>query len=285
MGKIYLNVENENINYLEEDLVGKFDVQLSDMASKIVLVSMNNIKKFDCFDPLRENEGTIKKLIKGGYRPANKLMRNILTQVYTFCPDCGEDIDIESYSDILISDAGTNLSNIVNKNVYPAKELTCEHCGGHALYYYDLYANEDDKNDFAKRAVSLGSDIYIKYRHIIDGGKANAFIPVIFDFAQLLQFFNRTDGRLLSEKMSVSDMEKELLKEKDSDIVAMLFNRELQETLETEDEPLVDNMRIELKPIELGAYSKYVTKTDFETIEMYKSIGDNQEKLLRLIVE
>ena len=285
MGKIYFNIENEGINYLEEDFVSKFDIPLSEMANKIILVSMNNIKKFDCFDPLKNNEDTIKNLIKGGYRPVNDLMKRILTQLYTFCPDCGEDIDIESYSDILISDAGTSLSNIVSKNVYPAKEITCEHCGNQSLYYYDLYANEDDKNDFAKRAVSSGSDIYIKYRHIIDGGNANAYIPVIFDFAQLLQFFNRDDGRLLSDKLSESDLQKELLKGNDSKIIGMLFNRDLQEILETEEEPLVDNMRVEFKPVELGRYDKYVTKSDFETIEIYKSIGDNQEKLLKLILE
>lgn len=285
MGKIYFNIENEGINYLEEDFVSKFDIPLSEMANKIILISMNNIKKFDCFDPLRKNEGTIKKLIKSGYRPVNSLMKSILTQLYTFCPDCGEDIDIESYSDILISDAGTSLSNIARKNVYPAKEIICSHCGNQSLYYYDLYSNEDDKNSFAKRAVSSGSDIYIKYRHIIDGGNANAYIPVVFDFAQLLQFFNRNDGRLLSNKLSESDLEKELLKGNDAKIISMLFNRELQEILETIEEPLVDNMRVELKPIELGYYDKYVTKSDFDTIEIYRSFGDNQEKLLKLITE
>ena len=41
VGKIYFNIENEGINYLEEDFVSKFDIPLSEMANKIILVSMN----------------------------------------------------------------------------------------------------------------------------------------------------------------------------------------------------------------------------------------------------
>lgn len=279
MGKIYFNLNNEKINYLEENMVTPYDMLLSDMSKKIILVSMNNVKEFNCFDPWRENEEVIKNLIKSGYKPVNKFMELLITQNYSFCPNCGADIDIERDSNILISDAGKHLANLVNKNINPAKELSCLDCGHQGLFYYDLYSDTEEKNAFAQRAVESGAEIYVRYRYILDGGSKNAWIPVIFDFSQFMQFFNAAD-----ESNNESDMVTEINKGDDKKMIKMLFNKELQRVLQNEENKLVDNMRVDLKPIELGSYSKYVTKKDFETIQLYKSIGDDQEKLLQLIL-
>lgn len=278
MGKIYFNLNNDKINYLEENMVGPYDMLLSDMAKKIILVSMNNVKDFDCFDPFKKNEETIKSLIKSGYRPANKFMELLITQNYSFCPTCGKDMDIEGECNILISDTGKHLSNLVNKNINPAKELVCSNCGNIGLYYYDIYADSEEKNAFAQRAVNQGADIYVRYRYSLGSKSKNAWIPIVFDFSQFMQLFNRTG------EPGGNDMIDEINKEDDKKIINMLFNRELHKILEDEDNVLVDNMRVELKPVELGSYSKYVTEKDFEIIKMYQSIGDDQEKLLQLVL-
>lgn len=284
MGRIYFNLNNEKINYLEEDKVNNYDMLLSDMAGKMVLVSMNNVRTFDCFDLERKNESIIKQLIKVGYRPANKLMETLLTQSYNFCPCCGTDIDIERESKVLILDAGTSLVNLVNKNVYPAKELTCLKCGHMGLFYYDLYANNDEKNKFSERATQNGAEIFVLYKRIIDSGSRNANIPIIFDFSQFLMFFNSIDGVSDNENKKETDFVSTLKKDDDKNIIGMLFNRELQAIVQTDDNILVDNMKVELRPVEIGSYDKYVTKNDYENIKLYNSIGDNQELLLELIM-
>lgn len=279
MGRIYLNINNEQINYLEENMVSSNDILLSDMAGKIVLVSMNNIKSFPCFDPFNENGDIIQKLIKTGYRPVNNFMSGLITQNYCFCPHCGETIDIERDSKVLILDSGTKFCNLSEKQNNPfAKELSCLNCGHIELYYYDIFADLADKNAFAKRAVDNGAEIYIKYRYLIGNDSKKAWVPVIFDFGQFIQLFNK------DEKKSESDMIKELNKRDDKNIIRMLFNTELHRIIQTDDNILANNIKVELKPIELGKYNQYVTKKDFEMIQFYKMIGNDHEKLKELIL-
>lgn len=285
MGKIYFNVKNEKINYLEEDLASEFDILLSEMASKIVLVSMNNIKKFDCIDYKQTNKPIIKQLIQSGYRPANKLMEILITQNYCMCPLCGHDVDIERESNVLIFDVGASLSNLVNNNIAIAKELMCEECAHQGIYYYDIYATDEENNAFVERAMNDGADIFVRYRYVIDKKNKFSYIPVIFDLNQLLAFFNKEEDMAIDGVLAEADFVKELNKNDDKKIISMLFNTELQEIFETEDNLLVNEMRVELKPVELGSYSRYVTKKDYELIQQYELIGDNQEKLLELILK
>lgn len=279
MGRIYFNINNEQINYLEENMVSVNDILLSDMAGKIVLASMNNIKNFPCFDPFKDNQEVIQKLIKTGYKPINSFMSSIIAQNYNFCPYCGEHIDIERDSKVLVLDSGTNLCNLTEKQLNPfAKELSCLNCGHSELYYYDIFADVDDKNAFAKRAVENGAEIYIKYRYLMGNDNKKAWIPIIFDFGQFIQLFNKDESK------SESDMIRELNKKNDKNIIRMLFNEELHNIIQTEDNILANNIKVELKPIEIGRYNQYVTRKDFEIIQFYKIIGDDQEKLKELIL-
>ena len=276
MGKIYLNLNNKKINYLEENDITPLDIQLSSMAGKIVLASMNNIKMFECFDPFKKNEETIKKLIKTGYKAVNKFMETIITQNYHFCPNCGEEIDIERESKILIIDSGLHLKKLVDKTSSLAKELICENCGNRDAYYYDLFADIEEKNSFAQRAVEKGAEMYVKYKHIIYLDKY-AYIPIFFDFNQFLQLFNKpVEGR-------VTDFERAIESDGDKKIIKMLFNDELHKILEEEEGLLHKNMRVELKSVELGSYSRYITNRDYELIKKYEAIGNNQEELRKLI--
>ena len=285
MGKIYFNIKNAKINYLEEDYVSEFDILLSDMACKIILVSMNNIKEFDCVDYRKENKAVIKQLIQSGYKPANKLMEILITQNYCMCPLCGHDVDIEGETDVLIFDVGSSLANLVNNNVAIAKELMCEECAHQGIYYYDIYATDEENNAFVERAVSDGADIFVRYRYVIDRKNKFSYIPIIFDLNQLLAFFNKEEDMAIDDMLAEADFIKELNKNDDKKIISMLFNTELQEIFETEDNLLVNEMRVELKPVELGSYNKYNTKTDYELIKQYELIGDNQEQLLELILK
>lgn len=285
MGKIYFNFKSERFNYLELESVSDFDIALSDMAGKIVLVSMNNIKRFDCVDYKQVNKPIIKQLIQSGYKPINKLMEIMITQNYSICPMCGEDVDIEKESNVVLFDVGTMLSNLVNNNVSVAKELDCDKCGHLGLYYYDIYASDDEIGAFVDNATDSGAAIFVRYRYLLDKSDKYSYIPMVFDLSQLLQFFNREEDVDKDDILTESDFVKELSKNDDKNIISMLFNTELQEILETEDNLLLNEMRIELKPVELGAYSRYNTLKDFELIELYQSIGDNQEKLLSLILK
>lgn len=285
MGKIYFNFKSERFNYLELESVSDFDILLSDIAGKIVLVSMNNIKKFDCVDYKQVNKPIIKQLIQSGYRPINKLMEIIITQNYSICPICGADVDIQKESNVILFDVGTMLSNLVNNNVSVAKELSCDECGHLGLYYYDIYASDDEIGVFVDSATESGAAIFVRYRYLLDKCDKYSYIPIIFDLSQLLQFFNREEDIDKDDILTESDFVKELNKNDDKNIISMLFNTELQEILETEDNLLLNEMRVELKPVELGAYSRYNTLKDFELIELYQNIGDDQEKLLNLILK
>lgn len=279
MGKIYFNINNEQINYLENSDVSSSDLLLSDMAGKIVLTSINNIKFFPCFDPFKENEETIKKLIKTGYKPVNAFMASLVAQNYHFCPFCGEDIDIEEDSQILILDVGTKLANLTEKKLNPfGKELTCSSCGHSEFYYFDIFADTEDKNAFAKRALDNGADIYIKYRYLLGNDNKMAWVPIIFDFTQFMQFFNNDD------ESQESDMIKELKKSDDKTILKMLFNEELHRFINENSDNALGNIRVELKPIEIGAYNQYTTKKDFETIQIYNLLSENYDRLKELII-
>lgn len=279
MGRIYFNINNEQINYLEENMVSVNDLLLSDLSGKIVLSSMNNIKSFPCFDPFKSNQEVIQNLIKTGYKPVNKFMSGLITQNYSFCPHCGVDIDIERDSRVLILDSGINLCNLTEKQVNPfAKELSCLNCGHSEIYYYDIFADLSDKNAFVKRAIENGAEIYVKYRFLIGDNNKKAWIPIIFDFGQFIQLFNKDESK------AESDMVRELNKRDDKNIIRMLFNKELHSILKTKNTELSNDIKVELKPIEIGKYNQYVTKKDFDIIQIYSIIGDDQEKLKELVL-
>lgn len=280
MGKIYFNLSNKEFNYLEENEVCKHDMLLSDMVGKIVLVSINSVVTFSKHDLYRSNKNQIQKLLENGYKAANSDMEFFITQAYNICPICGKDIDIFEKSNTVIYDVGWKLSNIADRNICPAKELKCPVCNYVGLYYYDIYANKDERDSFALKCAKEGSRVYIRFLFEVDTQR-KASIPIIFDFKQFLSFFNKNSKDKSNKSNDIFDS---LRKSNSNELVKLLFNEELQKLLETDENKLLNNMRVDLKPIKLVSYSKYKTKNDYELIKSYENISKNKEKLKGIIL-
>lgn len=288
MGKIYINLNSKDMNYLEDGEINQYDFPLENCVGKIVLSSMNDVKVFPVNDIFRQNKSIIQTLIQNGFKPINSDMELFLTQIYDFCPNCGQHIDINEDSPTIIYDLGRQVKNLAIKNIYPAKELICKHCGHNGLYYYDIYSNTDERLSFAKDALLKGATMYIRLRVEINKEK-NAEIPILFDFQQFTSFFNKVnkyqnDTNFEGRQLKKNDVMAVFDKGDNEYVLNILFNEQLHEILSTEDNNLVDNILIDFKPIRLVSYGKYKSVEDFELIKKYKAISDSREKLKSFLV-
>lgn len=288
MGKIFFNLKEKKFNYLEENEVTQYDLAMNDIARKIVLVSMNDIKTFPALDVSRKNAEAIQNFLKNGFSPMNNDIADMIAEQYQFCPHCGEDIDINQKTSVVIWDSSITLKNVAKENLYVAKPITCEKCGHEHHFYYDIYASDEEIKKYMISTAKEGSAIYLKLRYIINTDKMS-YIPMTFYMKQFKAFFDENEKKekspfVESNNKPKSDIKKTLGEKDDRDILRMLLNERAQEALETPDNKIKNNLKLEFNEVKIGAYKNYSTKKDFELIQMYESIGNDTEKLMELVL-